>query len=115
MTKSKWKITTIILLTAVFVSLIVLLVIQSVNNSRLLDYLLEYTVKDVTYSRSGDLSLVCTTYSRNSTETKQDDGIALTSDVSGDLSIVENTNEYMTLENTFAVDGRLLFKAGRRW
>lgn len=103
MTKSKWKITTIILLTAVFVSLIVLLVIQSVNNSRLLDYLLDERVRNVTYSRYNDTSLML--YSLQDNEVS-DDGIMLLAD--GDLDI-STPSSVFTITNNYSSNGTVIF------
>ena len=111
MVKTRWKVTAIVLFVAVFLSMIVLLIMQSVNNSRLLNYLLEYTVKDVTYSRSGELSMVCTTYGRvNDNVTPKDDGIALAADFGGDLDFVDKNSSLVKVTNNFAVNGRLEYE-----
>ena len=105
MVKTRWKVTAIVLFVAVFLSMIVLLIMQSVNNSRLLNYLFEYTVKDVTYSRSGELSMVCTTYGRvNDNVTPKDDGIALAADFGGDLDFVDKNSSLVKVTNNFAVN-----------
>ena len=111
MVKTRWKVTAIVLFVAVFLSMIVLLIMQSVNNSRLLNYLFEYTVKDVTYSRSGELSMVCTTYGRvNDNVTPKDDGIALAADFGGDLDFVDKNSSLVKVTNNFAVNGRLEYE-----